>query len=164
MQSWQIFLLISASFLASCAHAQTASALIGTWMLTSIVTEDEHGGTEYPFKKGAVGQLIYNADGSMSVIVSQPERPPFASGDMRGGTDAEVRAAFEGFLGYFGTYSVDEKQGFITHHIQGSCLPNWEGHEQIRYYKLEGKQLTLTSPILSLAGKRCKFIVYWERR
>ena len=163
MQSWQLFLLMTASVLAGCAHAQTPGTLIGTWNLASIVTEDEQGGIDYPFKKGAVGQLIYNADGTMSVIVVQPERPAFGSGDMRGGTDAEVRAAFEGYLGYFGTYTVDEKQGFVAHHIKGSCMPNWEGNNQIRYYKLEDKKLTLTSPFLNLAGKRCRFIVYWQR-
>lgn len=163
MQSWQLFLFVTASVLAGCALAQTPGTLIGTWNLTSIVTIDEQGGIDYPFKKDAIGQLIYNADGFMSVIVSQPQRPALASGDMRSGTDAEVRAAFEGYLGYFGTYTVDEQQGFIAHHIKGSCMPNWEGNDQIRYYKLEGHQLTLTSPFLNLAGKRCKFIVCWQR-
>ena len=163
MHPFHIILFTAALVLAGVLLSNIPRSLVGTWRLISIKARYEGGETRYPFSPKAIGQLMYAIDGSMSVFTIQPERPPFSSGDMRGGTDSEVRAAFEGFLGYFGTYSVDATKGIVTHHVQGAFLPNWEGHDQIRYYKLEDKRLTLTSPTVILGGQRCELIVDWER-
>ena len=52
------------------------------------------------------------------------DRPLFALGDRLGGSDAEVRAAFEGYHAYFGRYSVDQEAGAVHHDIEvcvGGC-------------------------------------------
>jgi hypothetical protein len=74
----------------------------------------------------------------MSVMMMRLGRPPFASGDLRRGTDAEVRVAFDGFISYFGTYTIDSAKHTITHHLQGASYPNWVGGDQVRQYKLDG--------------------------
>ncbi len=163
MQMFNVMLLAANLIFAGGVQSKSFSPFVGTWRLVSIKARYEGGEIRYPFSPKAIGQIMYTADGNMSVFVIQPERPPFASGDMRAGTDREVRAASEGFLGYFGTYSVDSTKGIVTHHIQGAFLPNWEGRDQIRYYKMDGKKLTLTSPVLVFAGQRCELIVDWER-
>ncbi len=163
MQLFSILLLTANLVISGGVQSKATSSFVGTWRLVSIKARSEKGEISYPFSPKAIGQIMYTIDGRMSVFVIQPERPPFASGDMRAGTDSEVRAAAEGFLGYFGTYSVDTAKAIVTHHIQGAFLPNWEGRDQIRYYKMEGNRLTLSSPMLVFAGQRCELIVDWER-
>src|SRR5687768_7044291 len=68
----------------------------------------------------AAERILYDARGNMSTVLMKPDRPPFASKDRRRGTDAEVRAAFEGFDSYPGTYSVDTTNGTVTHHVTGA--------------------------------------------
>ena len=46
------------------------------------------------------------------------DRPAFAGSDRLGGTDAEVRSAFEGYHAYFGRFMVDAAAGTVTHHIE----------------------------------------------
>ncbi len=163
MQLFSVLLLTVTLAFAEGVQPKAPSPFVGTWRLVSIKAKYEGGESGYPFSPKAIGQIMYTSDGNMSVFVVQPQRPPYASGDMRGGTDSEVRAAAEGFLGYFGTYSVDTTKAIVTHHIQGAFLPNWEGRDQIRYYKFEGKRLTLTSPMLVFGRQRCELIVDWER-
>ena len=74
------------------------------------------------------------------------DRPIFASDDSGAGTDAEVRAAFEGHTSYFGTYTIDPSARTVTHHVRGASYPNWMGHDQIRYYRIDGSRLVLSSP------------------
>ena len=50
-------------------------------------------------------------------------RPTFKAGDRLGGSDSEVRAAFEGYHAYFGRYSVDHERGVVQHHIE--VIPLW---------------------------------------
>lgn len=56
----------------------------------------------------------------MSVHLLDPRRKAFAGGDFFGGTEGEVRAAFQGYFGYFGTYAVDAKAGVVTHRVDGA--------------------------------------------
>ncbi len=55
--------------------------------------------------------LIYDASEHVPAQMMRAGRPRFGSGDQLKGTDAEVRAAFEGYLAYFGEYTVDEAAG-----------------------------------------------------
>jgi Lipocalin-like domain len=141
----------------------TKSRLIGTWRLVSFESRDESGETRHPLGKNALGQITYGPDGRMSAILVQQGRLPFASGDMRRGTDAEVRSALEGFIGYFGTYSVDAAAGTVTHHVQGASFPNWIGGDQVRFYELEGTRLSLSTPPFLYDGQSSRSVLIWER-
>lgn len=68
----------------------------------------------YPFGKDAIGILTYDQLGHMSVQLMSVDRPKFLSGDPQRGTLDDIKAAFEGFLGYFGTFSVSESDGTVT--------------------------------------------------
>lgn len=135
---------------------------VGAWRLVSFESRDEAGNVQYPFGQDVEGQLWYDSNGNMSALVAQANVPPFASGDLRGGTDAEVRAAVEGFVGYFGTYSVDLAAGTVTHHVRGASFPNWVGTKQVRYFRAEGQRLVLSSPV-SIGGRQGTAILVWER-
>jgi hypothetical protein len=52
------------------------------------------------------------------------------------GTDAEVRAAYEGYVAYFGTYRVDEANSVVTHVVEGSLNPGYTGTDQPRPFTL----------------------------
>ena len=99
--------------------------LVGTWRLASYEARALSGETRYPLGHNVVGQLFYDAAGNMSAHVMRVDRPTFASNDLGSGTDAEVRAAFEGHVSYFGTYTVDPSARTVLHRVRGASYPNW---------------------------------------
>jgi len=141
----------------------TNPKLVGTWRLVSFESRGSGGEITYPLGKEAVGQITYGPEGRMAVLIVQADRPAFASGDMRRGTDAEVRSAFEGIIGYFGTYTIDAAAGTVTHHVEGAAFPNWMGGDQVRFFKLEGSRLTLSTPPFLYDGQRITSVLVWER-
>jgi hypothetical protein len=91
------------------------------------------------------------------------DRPTFGSDDSGSGTDMEVRGAFEGHLSYFGTYTIDPSARTVTHHVLGASYPNWMGHDQIRYYRIDGSRLVLSTPPILFRGESLEYILTWER-
>ena len=78
-------------------------------------------------------------------------------------TDAEVRAAYDGYLAYWGTFDLDAARGTVTHHVRGSLYPNWVGQDQVRAYSLEGRRLTLRTPPMKQRGREVVGLLTWER-
>jgi hypothetical protein len=96
-----------------------------------------------PLGDDPVGLLLYDASGIVSAQLMRRNRHCFEDDDWLHATDAEKAAAWSGYFGYFGTYTIDESAGTITHHIEGSWFPNLVGTEQVRQYSLDGTRLTL---------------------
>ncbi len=48
-----------------------------------------------------------------------------------------------GYDAYFGRYTVDDRAGTITHHVEGSLFPEDLGDDFVRPFTLEGDTLTL---------------------
>ena len=99
----------------------------------------------------------------MSAMLMKPDRPLFASQDLCRGTDAEVRAAFDGFIAYFGTYTVDATKGIVTHHVRAASYPNWVGGDQVRYYKFDGTRLVLSTPPIQMGSRPLTTVLVWQR-
>ena len=137
--------------------------LTGAWRLVSYRAEMPDGSVRHPLGADPLGRLMYDGDGRMTVQFGRRGRAPFASPEMRGGTAEEMKAAFHGYVAYFGTYTVDEAAGTVTHAVEGSLFPNWEGQAQVRTYRLEGNRLTLTTPPLPAAGGMVTLVLEWER-
>jgi hypothetical protein len=78
------------------------------------------------------------------------------------GTDAEVRAAFEGYVAYFGTFCT-EGDDVVVHSIDASLFPNLEGTNQKRFIDLNDKYLTLASPPTTVGGKEYTARIMWQR-
>lgn len=125
--------------------------LVGTWKPVSFELRSSSGEVTYPYGRDPFGMLIYDSTGNMSVLLMRRDRPEFASNDPLGGTPDEIKAAFEGFAAYGGTYEVNEEKGTVTHPVECSWFPNWAGADQVRFFELSGDQLLLTSPPI-LAG------------
>jgi len=144
-------------------NADSIPDLIGTWRLVSYEARTSSGKARYPLGQDVVGQLFYDVGANMSAHVARLDCPTFASNDPGSGTDAEVRAAFEGHVSYFGTYPLDPAARTVTHHVRGASYPNWIGHDQIRYYRIDGPHLVLSSPPILDRGEALEYILTWER-
>jgi len=145
------------------AQVQPALTLFGTWWLVSYEARDSKGQVHYPFGAQVSGQLIYDSAGSMSAHVMRNDRPLFATKDPARGTDVEVRAAFEGYFSYFGTYTIDPQTQTVTHHVRGASFPNWIGNDQLRYYRFDRTRLLLSTPPLLFGGQSFEYVLVWER-
>ena len=95
----------------------------------------------------------------MSALLMHPDRPKFATGDMMQGTPEELKAAFEGFDAYCGTYTIDEVNGAVIHHVQGAKFPNWVGSDQVRFFIFSGDTLRITAPPILAGGEEWLFEV-----
>ena len=144
-------------------NADSLPNLVGTWRLVSCEAQASSGEIRYPLGLHVVGQLFYDIHGNMSGHVMRVDRPTFASDDWGSGTDAEVRAAFEGHVSYFGTYTIDKSARSVTHHVRGASYPNWMGHDQIRYYRIDASHLVLSTPPILDRREWLKYILTWER-
>jgi hypothetical protein len=122
---------------------QTSALLLGVWRLVSWEAHDATGAITYPLGEDAIGQISYDASGRMSAQLMRQHQARFASEDWQQASEQEKAAAWGGYFGYFGTYTIDERVGTVTHHIEGSWFPNLIGTQQIRYYHFEGDQLVL---------------------
>ena len=143
----------------------TARQLIvaGTWKLISYETITPAGVGTFPLGEDAIGLLIYQPGGRMSVQFMRRDRPRFKSGDAWRGTLEEEKAAFEGFFSYAGRYTVDAKRGVVTHHIEISSAPNYVGTDVERTFSISGNRVRLTTPQRQLAGQTSSSTLVWER-
>jgi Lipocalin-like domain len=139
------------------------SELVGAWRLVSYAAVAPNGETIYPMGPDARGRIVYDAGGRMAVQLGDPGRAAFASGDPRAASESEVRAAFDGYLAYFGTYTVDSGRGAVVHHLEMSLDPRWIGGDQVRYFDLQGDRLILRSPPMLVGGVERLLTVVWER-
>jgi hypothetical protein len=144
-------------------NADSLPNLVGTWRLVSYEARASSGEARHPLGQHVIGQLFYGVDGNMSAHVMRIDRPTFASNDPGSGTDEEVREAFEGHVSYFGTYTVDPTAHTVTHRVRGASYPNWVGHDQVRYYRIDGPYLVLSTPPILERGELLEYILVWER-
>jgi hypothetical protein len=153
------------------AYPQTApktiapSVLVGTWKLVSIEERDASGKLVTPLDYGSnpVGILMYDATGHMSAHAMRRGRPRLGSDDVHRAAPEQAKAAFVGYNGYFGTYTVDQRAGLVIHHVEGSLIPDWEGGDQRRRFTLSGDKLILEPPEFQAAGQQRTRRLTWQR-
>jgi Lipocalin-like domain len=127
------------------AVAQTAKELVGMWTLVSVTLEQD-GKKIDMYGANPQGQAIFAPNGRFSIMFIRSDVPKFVSTNREAGTPEENKAAVQGSIAYFGTYSVSETDKVIMYHIEGSTFPNWRDIDQKRFFKLSGDELTLTNP------------------
>jgi hypothetical protein len=54
------------------------------------------------------GQITFDPNGRISMIITRSDLPKFASNNRHAGTPEENKAVVEGSIAYFGTYSARE--------------------------------------------------------
>ena len=157
------FSAVSVSLLSSCRQKESLSPVIGRWRLIAVEAHDDAGSVSYIFGRHPNGQVTYDPAGNVYVLLFNPDRPQFASGDRLRGTSQEIQSAFEGSVAYYARYTLDQAAGRVTHHVLGSTYPNWIGTDLVRYYKIDGQRLSLTTAPFVQGGKRISAVNVFER-
>lgn len=142
--------------------AQPAS-VVGSWRLVSYETQTAEGTKSFPLGQDLAGLAIYLPNGRVSIQFMRRDRPRFQSGDAWRGTLEEERAAYEGFFGYAGRYTIDTARSVVTHHLEIASAPNYVGIDLVRTFSLSGNRLTLRTPERQLAGQTSSSTLVWER-
>jgi hypothetical protein len=112
--------------------AQTAKDLVGTWTNVSNVNIRQDGTRADAFGPHGTGIAIFESNGHYADINVNPDVPKFAANNRVQGTPAENKAAVDGVIAHYGTYSFDAANKVINLKVEGSSYPNWAGTEQKR--------------------------------
>ncbi|MGD0331069.1 MAG: lipocalin-like domain-containing protein [Nitrososphaeria archaeon] len=137
------------------------NSLIGTWKLKSFEWRASDGSVIYPFGRDVLGYLIFSPEGYFSATLSAANRKKFTSQDLIGGSLEEKAGATELYLSYCGPCEI-EKDKFRTR-VEISLIPNWVGGYQERYYKIDGKTLSVRSTPMLFGGKEQVAYLIFER-
>ena len=132
--------------------------LAGCWRLLTYETLDTAGRRGQPYA-GAVGRLTYDDRGNMSGQVMRPDRARVEVGK---GNAQTVRAAYIGYIAYFGSYEVAADGASVVHRVKGALNPDWVGSEQVRKLHFDGERLVLSADV-SKAGETVTHTLTWER-
>ena len=130
------------------------------WTVVSVTLEQD-GKKIDMYGSNPQGQAIFAPNGRFSIMFIRSDVPKFASTNREAGTPEENKAAVQGSIAYFGTYSVSETDKVIMYHLEGSTFPNWRGVDQKRFFELAGDELTLINPTPS-TGSGTAYAV-WKR-
>src|SRR6266704_1802608 len=122
-------LLVPAAFGADSAP-DLQRKFVGSWKLISIEGPNQTSNAR------PIGMIMYDSTGHMSVHIVRGDRPAFPNGRAKA-TDKEKALAF-------GTYTFDPENRIVIHHLEGSLSPGQIGQDNIRYFELQGKRLTLS--------------------
>lgn len=120
---------------ATQSREDIAKKLLGTWKIISLEVPDSNGQPSYPFGREPKGYISYDSTGHMGVHIMNSERPKPDPGSN----------ITRGYMAYFGTYEINEKDRVVIHHMEGNTNPNLTGTDYIRYYDFDGDVLTLTA-------------------
>ncbi len=118
--------------------------LTGVWQLvTRTVTRADGTAIVDPvLGQKPTGRLVYDASGAMMLQMMRAGRKNAISATPAPSDNASPRVML-GYDSYFGRYTVDEKAGTVTHHVEGSLFPEDLGDDWVRPFTLKGDTLTL---------------------
>jgi len=129
-------------------QGEVAKKLIGAWRY---IGTRIHGGN---WDRGAnpQGMIYYGPHGEMAVQIAPDVDRKRAGAVM---TPDEAFVALKDYIAYFGSYSVDEAAGTVTHHRFVNIQPGESG-DLVRRYEFVGDRLVLRPPNSTME-------VTWER-
>jgi hypothetical protein len=117
--------------------------LAGYWDLVSFENWDSGGNRTTPFGEHPRGYVQYTPGGRMTLqVVRTPAPAPFAGGAEKG-TVAEKTAAFDAYIAYFGTYTLDSARRTVMHHVEADINPSFTGSADPRPFRVTGDSLIL---------------------
>jgi hypothetical protein len=134
--------------------------VIGTWKLKTYVMTTTTGERSTPFGEHPSGYLSYAPDGRMFAIGTADGR--IMPHDIVA-TDEERANLHRAMFAYAGTYSVEP--GKVIHHVDISWNQVWNGTDQVRFYKLAGDTLTITTARArsSYDGRESQSVLVWQK-
>jgi len=126
-------------------------ALVGTWRVLAMEHYTDDGEVGRPFGDTPRGLIVYTPERYMTAVLMRPGRPPFAAGDVLGGTPAERADAFLTANAFAGRWELQGDE--VVHHLEVCTFPNWVGTEQRRRFEVGPSELTLYPPSMLMEGK-----------
>ena len=131
-------------------HGRVIDQLVGGWSLVSRVTTGADGRvlTDTGLSATPSGILIYDRTGHVAAQLSRPRRTITMLADecreaqKVKGTD-DTSQTILGYDAYFGTYTVNEKEGIVTHHLESALFPGDIGKSIARRFAISGDTLTI---------------------
>jgi len=140
-----------------------AEAYLGGWRLVSAHQVFADGERRDEFGAGADGYLVYTPDGVVTAVLGAMDRAAFAEPDPGQGTDEEYGSARR-LIAYAGRWTLDAATSEMTHHVEVSLFPGWQGQAQVRRVALDGEDLTIVaSPRIDGRGRRFHVELRWRR-
>ena len=156
MRKWIVF-----AVLVPFAAMAGGSSLVGTWKLESYMREVIATGERYQmFGEHPSGYLSYAPDGRMFAILTMDKRSTPRDAVP---SDEEKAKLFGSMISCTGTYTLEPDK--VVHHVDVSWNQAWNGTDQVRFYKLDGETLTITSASAKSAidGKEGRSVLVWKR-
>ena len=131
-------------------HPDVREQLAGSWSLVSRVSTLVNG--EVLPDRGLAttpkGLLIYDRTGHVAAQLSRQGRTVEMIGEecqeaakIRGTNDTAQTVL--GYDAYFGTFTVNEKEGFVVHHLESALFPGDVGKDIKRNFTISGDKLTI---------------------
>ena len=144
-----IGLLVSCCGLSGYASAQIKAGarqqMLGAWQLESRTVRKASGESllDPVLGKQPIGRLFYGASGHMMLQMMRQERAQAISVPSNPQDAANARIVL-GYDAYFGAFTVNEAEGTVTHHVEGSLFPEDLGKDFKRSFRIEGDTFTLS--------------------
>ena len=119
--------------------------MLGSWELQSRTVTGANGEAVADPVLGAqpVGRLFYDGSGHMGLQMMRQGRPQAITEPSRP-EDAKNARVVLGYDAYFGTFTVDEAAGTVTHHVESSLFPEDLGKDFTRRFKVNGDTFELS--------------------
>jgi hypothetical protein len=136
------------------AASSPASRFIGTWKLIAIRDRDPATGKESPAARAADdGQLVYAANGRLSVQIA------------RKGRESAPKGSADGFSSYFGRWELLPAENCLIHHQDGNLNYAQTGQAAKRCYSFdnEGHLSLATPPSKRDDGRLTSTVFVWEK-
>lgn len=167
IQSIGAVILIAFVILSNCTYGTVnrttgRDQFVGTWELELIEIKNPNGDwghlKDSRFGPDPIGIIIYDSGGNMAVQIMSRNLPSVDILDITSGkvTLEEMRSVIIGYTAYFGTYEVNEREGFVVHLRKGHLFPKRVSIGAKRFFNFIDDRLILTLP----SGER-RFI--WKR-
>jgi hypothetical protein len=162
---WGLAMMKRAAFIALMLLCPTIAfagenPVLGTWKLKSWVREIVGTGEKInPMGERPNGYLNYSADGRMYAILTADNRlKPEAANP----TDEQRVKLHQSMSAYAGTYTIEGDK--VTHHVDISWNEGWTGTKQVRFFKLDGNILTITTAVGKNPddGRESRGVLVWE--
>jgi len=154
----------------NAAVSSLIDQLVGGWRLASRVTTTADGRVLVDPGLSVMpnGVLIYDRSGHVAAQLSRPGRTVEMLGDecravqkVKGTND--TAQTILGYDAYFGTYTIDAKEGVVTHHLESALFPGDIGKDIKRNFSISGDTLMIRFHTTIADGTSVVRTLLWTR-
>jgi hypothetical protein len=166
MRLWKsalpFILIVGHSIGAQPPAVPAATQFVGTWRLISrTITHDGKPVKDAVLGDHPIGYIMYDASGHMAVQLTRTDRTGNMDCSNVPAADKNNPSACDGYIAYFGTYTLDEINHTVTHNVEGTVFARDVGKHQMRHYEFSGNELRLS--VLPTQPGEDTYVLRWER-